>query len=147
MDCDGEVAALCGSYVRACNGSHANGDLTHEEKTSEKSLQSVETKCPSSGNCEKTEGETMHDDVPQTKLSPPAKNSDEECILIEDSPPTSGTDSAKSKRGTGRKGAFAGAGSKRAGPSSKSTSPETNGASNDGMKRFLNMVSLVLTSV
>ena len=146
MDCDVEVTALCGSDVRACNGSHADDELTltHEDKTSENSLKSAKTKCPSVENCDNCEPETMKDSVPtQTQLSPPAKNSDDECILIEDSPTISTTESAKSKRGTGRKGAFASAGSKRVGPNSKSSSPETDGTSRDGMKRFLNMVSLV----
>ncbi len=140
MDCDNEVTAPCGSDIGPCNRSHINGDLSHEKKTSEKLLESAEIECASLKQCINVEAEAMKDDVPQTQLSPPAKSNDEECILIEDSPPISGTESAKSKRGTGRKGAFAGVGSKRAGASSKSTSPETNGKSQDGMKRFLNMV-------
>ncbi len=143
MDCDGAVVALCRSDVEACHGSHVNVDLTHKEKTSEQSLKSAETECPSSENCKINDTETMKDDVQETQLSPPAKNNDDECILIEDSLPISAADSAKSKRGTGRKCAFGGAGSKRAG---KSISPETNEKSQDGMKRFLNMVILVLTS-
>jgi hypothetical protein len=140
MDC--EAAALCESDADACNGSHVNSDLTHEQMTSEKLLKSAETECPPSGNCDNIEAEAMKIDAPQTQLSPPAKSSDDDCILVEDSPPVTANDSAKSKRGTGRKGAFAGAGSKRSGPSSKSTSPETNGKPNDGLQRFLNMVSL-----
>jgi hypothetical protein len=132
MDCDFCEGAALG-------GPDSGSDLHHTEKPA----QSAAFDCSSLENCDHADVETMKDKM-QTQLSPPAKSTDEDCIMIDDSPPITGTDSAKSKRGTARKGAFAGAGSKRSGPSVKSKSPEANGKSQEALQRFLNMVSVLI---